>query len=84
MPRSLLQNLFQFLNSCPMLAAILKAKEAIQEPLECPTMTRKVVYGPAAYPVKITVVIKNRYMPYGSVPLWWASASSAPPWWASV
>ncbi len=41
----------------PMLVAILKAKEAIQEPLECPAMTREVVCGPAAYPVTLGIGI---------------------------
>ncbi len=53
-----------------MLVAILKAKEAIQEPLECPAMTREVVCGPAAYPVTLGIGICPMVQsPSGGLPL---------------
>ncbi len=73
-----------------MLTSILKAKEAIQEPMECPAMTREVVGEPLAYPVTAAVVLGNLCVAYvlaltalpwwASILPWWASASSALPW----
>ncbi len=42
-----------------MLTSIIKAQEDIQEPMECPAMTREIVGETIAYPVKAAVDIGN-------------------------